>query len=173
MNEDDIRHQLLEETRRVLDRQVTLRETAQGQGEKPPEPGDVFVLDRTADYDVEWAVIAQDPADARRLLTVPADGCSLVGSTDVEVSEAAPVGPLVLRCRFGRWLNVDHFDPGSRVGVLDPDDIARARHKCSEVEDGAIKAAVVTLEIDDNPEYLDWVEDVLLPAQLALAGPLT
>lgn len=154
-----------------------------GLAEKPPEPGDVFVLDRTSDFDVEWAIIARDLADEQRLFIVPADGCSLVGSTDVEISEVAPFGPLVLRCRFGRWLDARHFDPGFRVGFLDPDDVARARHKCTEVEEAGgtaaggtaagATAASVPHEIDDDPEYLDWVEDVLLPAQLALAGSRT
>ena len=172
MSEADARRRLMEDTRRALEQHSAERRAVDERREEPPEPGDLFVLERTAEFEVEWAVIARDPADARRLLTVPADGCSFVGSTDVEISEEATSGPLVLRCRFGRWLDVNHFGPGSRVGVLAPGDVARARDKCHEVEDGGGRRSKL-LDFDDDPDYRDWVDEVLLPAQLALAGPLT
>ncbi len=164
---------LVKETRRALDRHAAERAAVEERREEPPEPGDVFVLERTAEFDVEWAIIARDPADSRRLLTVPADGCSFVGATDVEVSERAQFGPLVLRCRFGSWLDAALFGPGARVGVLDPEDVARAFRQWSVIEAGAGDGSGVEHEVDEDPDYQDWVDDVLLPARLALTRPPT
>jgi hypothetical protein len=171
MNDSDSRFRFIEETRRALERHASERAAVDGDGAESPAPGDVYVLDRTAEFDVEWAIIDRDPVNAERLLTVPADGCSLVGSADVEVSEVAPFGPLVLRCRFGSWIDAECFDPGIRVGVLGPDDVARARLKLSEVEQRSLDDPGSTLDADLDPDYRDWVEGVLVPARLALAGP--
>ena len=170
---DSRRSRLLEETRQAFDRHATRRAAARDNGAGSPAPGDVYVLDRTAEFDVEWAIIDRDPGNAERLLTVPADGCSLVGSADVEVSEMAPFGPLVLRCRFGSWIDAECFDPGVRVGVIGPDDVARALVKLGEVEDGRLEGHGSNPDTDLDPDYRDWVEGVLVPARLALAGPLT
>lgn len=172
MKESDSRTRLLEETRRALDRHTSLKAGMQGNGAKPPEPGDVYVLERTAEFDVEWAIIDRDPDNSDRLLTVPADGCSFVGSADVEVPEVAPFGPLVLRCRFGSWIDAGCFEPGFRVGRLGPDDVARARHKLTEVDEGTVEGHDA-FDTDLDPDYRDWVEDVLVPARLALARPCT
>lgn len=158
---------LVRETKRALERHAAGRAAVEDLRETPPAPGDVFVLERTAEFDVEWAVIARDPADEQRLLTVPADGCSFVGTSDVEISEEALVGPLVLRCRFGSWLDAALIGPGARVGVLDPDDVARAFRQWTVIEAGAAGGSAPALETED-PDYQDWIDDVLLPARLAL-----
>ncbi len=163
-----VRARLQKATRRAVRRYAAVQVMVESLIDKPLEPGDLFVLRAAAAFDVEWAAIARHPAHPQRLLVVPADGCSLVGSTDVEVSESAPCGPLVLRCRFGRWLGAAAFDPPTRVGVLDPGDVARARFKWSEIEKGD-DLAPAGRGADEDPDYQDWVADVLVPACLALA----
>lgn len=160
-----------DEIRRLTTRALTRLERARVEerrrGDAPPQPGDLFLLRETADFDVQWAVTERH---GESLFVVPADTHPLVGSTDVAVPASGPCGALTLRCGFGAWLPAAAFDPGLRTGVLAPPDLARARRKRSEVERGAVLGTADEREADAEPEYLGWAEDVLVRAQAALAG---
>ncbi|MCP4654812.1 MAG: hypothetical protein GY856_05265 [bacterium] len=156
---------LREETGRVWKDASPLR-----RGSEPPAPGDVVVLERTARFDVEWAVLSRDPEDLARLLVVAADGQPLVGSADVEIPISSPAGPLTLRCRFGGWIDAGRLTSPTHTGSLSAEDLARARQRRNEVERDAVAGSVVTQEVDDDPEYLDWVAETLEPAWHALAA---
>lgn len=138
-------------------------------GSQPPAPGDVVVLERTARFDVEWAVLARDAEDPARLLVVAADGQPLVGSADVGIPASSPGGPLTLRCRFGGWVDAGRLTSPTHTGSLAADDLARARQSRNEVERDAVIGSVVTQEVDDDPEYLDWVAETLEPAWQTLS----
>lgn len=55
----------------------------------------------------------------------------------------------------------------SRVptGVLDPDDVARARRRCREIEQGALTGSFLARDAEQEAEYQDWVVKVLAPAR--------
>ncbi len=164
------RAQLLRATRQAVRRQADLRAQIGSQVERPPAPGDVFGVAQTAGTGVEWVILASDPEDSRRLLAAPADGGTLLGSGDLAMSESAPSGPLTVRCRFGAWLDAELFDPRSRTAVLSLADLARARDRWHQISDGVFSGSVLGREVDDDPEYRDWLDEVVAPAHRALAG---
>jgi hypothetical protein len=139
---------------------------------RQPEVGDLYVLAETADFPVEWAILDRRTGNPERLLAVPADTNPLAGSADVEVLANEPAGPLSLRCRFGLWVDAARFDPSRRTGALTPDAVARALARRGELEAGESAASPFAWEADADPEYEDWVREVLVPAHAALARPL-
>ncbi len=126
--------------------------------DRPLEPGDLYLLSATAEHAVEWAILDRDPADPRRLLAVPADTNSLVGSADVAVREDAPRGCLSLRCAYPVWLDAGAFDPEMRTGLLEPETLERARCKHGEVERGTAFGSFLEREIDGEADYREWLE---------------
>jgi hypothetical protein len=143
------------------------------QDARPPEPGDLFVLLETAEFPVEWALLDRRSGDSGQLLAVAADTNPLAGSADVEIFAGEPAGPLSLRCRFGLWVDASRLDPSRRTGVLDPDAVARAMAKRAELETGEVTASPLAYEADADPEYQDWVHEVLAPAHSILSQPAT
>lgn len=138
---------------------------------RPPETGDLYVLAETAGFPVEWAVLDAPAGGDGRYLAVPADTNPLAGSADVEILANEPAGPLSLRCRFALWLDAARFDPDRRTGALAPDAVARALEKKAALEAGDPAASPLAWEVDADPEYEDWVREVLIPAHAALALP--
>ena len=160
--------ELVAESLRALDRYEQKQEALAGESARPPTQGDVYVLEPTRDFHLEWVLVANDPADPDRFLAVPADGNFLAGSADVELPDYSAVGSLRLRCRFATWIDATLLKPELRVGVLGSDEVSRARQKWIEVGDGGVADPVLAREVDDDPEYKDWVEDVLIPARRRL-----
>lgn len=132
-----------------------------------PTPGGVYILEDTAEHSVEWIVVAHDPADAERFLVVPADGNFLVGSEDLELEDTV-LGTVVARCRWGIWVDAEFFDPGLRAAVLGTEDVARIRRKWLDVGDGRTTGSILAQEVDADPAYTEWIEDVVAPARQAL-----
>ena len=130
--------------------------------------GDVYVLEETRDFSLEWVLVAHDPADPERFLAIPADGNFLVGSADLELPADSPLGSLALRCRFATWIDARHLRPELKVGVLSGADVAQARRRWLEIGAGELTGSALAREVDDDPEYQEWVEDVLIPARRAL-----
>jgi len=127
----------------------------------PPQPGDLFVLAATADLPVEWAILDRRPGKAAgELLAVPADTRALAGSADVEVPAELSGGPLSLRCRFGVWLDATLFEPELRSGALTPDIVAEALQRFRRLEAGDLEASPLAEEVDADPEYADWIQEV-------------
>lgn len=152
----------------ALDHYEASQKTLVEDGERLPTPGDVYVLEATRVLEVEWVIVAHDPADASRFLVVPADSHVLVGSADVELDDDVSLGALKLRCRFGTWIDATHLRPHLRVGTLEPEDLARARQRWLDIGDGKLSGDVLSLEVDDDPGYQDWVDDVLVTARQTL-----
>jgi len=138
---------------------------------RAPELGDLYVFAETAGFPVEWAVLDAPAGGPGRCLAVPADTNPLAGSADVEILANEPAGPLSLRCRFALWLDAARFDPDRRTGALAPDAVARALEKKAALEAGDPAASPLSWETDADPEYEDWVREVLIPAHAALASP--
>ena len=140
-------------------------------GGLPPEAGELVLFPETADLPVEWAVLGRDPGRPGLVLVVPADTNPQAGTTDVEVPEGSPVAPLALRCAFGVWIGEARLDTARRTGdVLDPEDVSAARRVWEARERGEPVGSLLAEEVDVDPEYRDWIEDVLLPARAALTA---
>lgn len=134
----------------------------------PPAPGDLFVLPETAELPVEWAVLDRDPGRPDRFLAVPADASPLAGSADVVVSEEEPGGPLSLRCAHPVWIDGAALAPERRTGSLAPGAVEAARRKVREVAAGQPKASPLAWEVDQDPEYRDWLAETAAPAKAAV-----
>ncbi len=155
-----LREQLRQRTGAARARLAAVDTEVAGRRDEPPDPGDLFVLAETAEHDVEWAILERDPEDPRRLLVVPADTVSLVGSGDVAAPEDAARGPSSLRCAHAVWVDADAFDPERRTGFLDPETVERARRKCKDVAQGTASGTVLEREVDGEAEYREWIEAI-------------
>lgn len=152
----------LEALERCEEKQAALKDGAN----RSPMRGDVYALRETADDDVDWVLVAHDPADARCFLAVPADDHFLAGSADVEFAD----GSLWLRCRFATWIDAELLAADLRVGMVPSTDVERARQRWLDLGDGKVTGSVLAREVDDDPEYKDWCGDVLEPARRRVAG---
>lgn len=140
-------------------------------GGRRPEAGELVLFPETADLPVEWAVLGRDPDRPGLVLVVPADTYTKAGTTDVEVSEGSPVAPLTLRCAFGTWTGEARLSMARRTGdVLESQDVSAARRVWEARERGEPVGSLLAEEVDADPEYQDWIEDVLVPARVALAA---
>lgn len=140
-------------------------------GDRPPEPGDLVFIPETADLPVEWAVLGRDPGRPGLVLVVPADTNPKVGTADVEVPKGSPVAPLTLRCGFGVWIGEAQLRTARRTGdALDPQDVSAAKRVWEAREGGEPVGSLLAEEVDVDPEYRDWIEDVLIPARAALTA---
>jgi len=145
-----------------------LRTTADRTVGRPAEVGDLFVLEATSDFPVEWALLDRRGAEGP-FLAVPGDSHPFLGSRDLEVGTST--GLLTLRCQAGLWLEPAAFEPGLRVGTLEPGDLERARLKVREVAQRGFTPDPFLEETDLSPEYEEWMRDVVQPARAA-AGSL-
>ncbi len=134
----------------------------------PPRPGDTFLFRETSSYGVEWLVVEADLENQRRLLVVPVDDSPLVGSRDVEAADACD-SPLSIRCASGVWLDAQAFDPELRTGSLQPEVVAEVRQRRNEIKDGTVEGTILEQEVDDDPAYKAWLDEVLGPALATLA----
>lgn len=142
-----------------------------GDRDRPPEPGELVFFPETADLPVEWAVLGRDPGRPRLVLIVPADTNPKAGTADIEVPEGSPMAPLTLRCGFGVWIGEARLGTARRTGdVLDPQDVSTAKRVWEALERGEPVGSLLAEEVDTDPEYRDWIEDVLIPARAALTA---
>lgn len=130
-----------------------------------PSAGDLYVLARAGDGPLEWAVLYRA---AGRCLVVPADSFPLAGSSDVAVNRTAASGPLRLRCAFAVWIDAKLLDGRERSGFVAAGVVEEARAKLAAVEDGEVSALPSELEADRDPEYEDWIDEVVAPGRDAL-----
>lgn len=142
------------------------RELEQRRG-RAPEPGEIFVLSETAELPVEWALLEARP---KAFLAIPADTQPLAGSRDFALSASVLSGPLVLRCGHAVEIAPSRLRPELRTGLLDPRSLAAARSLQKALADGTAAEDPMGEEIDRDPEYRDWVEEVLDPARAVLVG---
>ena len=138
--------------------------------DEPPRPGDLYVVAQATEEPLEWLVVDTESAGRDRLLVVPADPQSLVGSADVAVADDEPGGPLALRCGHGAEIDVALLDAEMRTGSVADETLDRVRDKRQQLADGQLRASTEQVETDADPEYAMWIEDVVAPARAALAG---
>lgn len=147
-------------------RAVLERELEQRRG-RAPEPGEIFVLSETAELPVEWALLEARP---KAFLAIPADTQPLAGSRDFALGANVLSGPLVLRCGHAAEIAASRLRPELRTGLLDPHSLAAARSLQAALAAGTAAEDPLGEEVDRDPEYRDWVEEVLDPARAVLVG---
>jgi hypothetical protein len=150
-----------EDLRALLERELEERRG------RAPEPGEIFVLSETAELPVEWALLEARP---KSFLAIPADTQPLAGSRDFALGANVLSGPLVLRCGHAAEIEASRLRPELRTGLLDPHSLAAARALQAALANGTAAADPVGEEVDRDPEYRDWVEEVLDPARGVLVG---
>lgn len=155
----------------VRDLLALARQAAAGRSEPrvatedaPPRPGEVFVHQATASWDVEWAVLAND---AGGLLVVPADASSLVGSADFAARDKDG-HCLTLRCRLAIRSAAGLFLGQARTAVLVDADLLQAQQRQHHVESREETGTFSERQLDEDPEYVDWIQGVLMPAVAVL-----
>ena len=138
----------------------------------PPDdtlrPGGLYLFPETAELPIEWAVLEAGPGITRPLL-VPADVQPFVGRADVAVPSSELWGPLALRCGFPVRVPETAFEAGGwkRTGSLTPKTLALARQRQRELAAGGGPPPKRGFA-DEDPEYRNWVAEVLEPARAAL-----
>jgi hypothetical protein len=153
---------------RALGRWAAERAALAAEGDRPARPGDLFAPPATARWPVEWLAVGPAPGAPGRLLAVPADAHPLAGSGDVAIPEAAPGGPLTVRCRFAVEIAAADLDPASRSGVVGGETLAEVARVRSDLDAGRLVASEEQEEIESSPEYRRWVAEAIAPACAAL-----
>jgi hypothetical protein len=144
--------------------QERVRQEARG---AEPWPGDLFVLPETAAFPVEWLLVER--ARQGRCRVVAADATPLLGRADVALPPGAAAGPLSVRWAVEAEVEALSLRRGERTGTLTAEDLDRVRRKREELAAGAIADPRLGPHGEPDPEYEDWVDEVLLPARAALS----
>jgi len=164
----------LEEIRRVtadaVERYRVTQAALASTGQRPPQPGDLYLFPGPAAIDQSWAIIA-GPCERGLLFAVPADGHPFAGLTDVVIAEADPCGPLVLRCGYGLWIHPSDLPPGGWIGILEDRHVRRAARKMAQIAAGKLEGTASQWEAEANPDYQDWLGEVERSAE-SLASAL-
>lgn len=134
---------------------------------REPAAGDLFALPETAELPVEWAVLGADPGTAGLWVAVPADTNPLRGPGDLWLGPGEPGGPLCLRCRFAVRLPRAVLETARRSGTLSTEIPVRALALHRDHERGELPPDPLAEEVARDPEYGDWEDHVLAPAQAA------
>ncbi len=140
---------------------------ANADADRAPRAGDVYHLKATAAYDVVWAITAHDPADGR-FLVVPLDAGTQVGTADVAVRDDPDSAPRVARCTYGAWVERETLASGHRVDTLSEIAAGHIRSKWHDLGDGRLTGNALQKDTDEDPEYEDWIQEVVASARRAL-----
>ncbi len=157
----------------MIRRRALLDQTLHERRQDALRPGDLVVADATEELAIQWAVIHREAGDPGRLLIVPADTFPFVAATDLEICEAATATPLILRCRHGTWVAGDSLDPALRSGTFETAQVSAAWRKYEETQGSGDYGSTSDREIDTDPEYQDWIREVLEPARAVWDDPVS
>jgi hypothetical protein len=160
MTDETMPQALWQETRRAAD--------SAAESIKPAENGSVLVsqvliLPELGEPRLAWAVLRRETGATERRMLVAADVNPLVGSGDVAVPGLL-TGPLTLRCRFAMWVNEREVRATQLLGTLPPEALALAEARRQALEAGRPVGTFSEQETEEDPEYQDWIEDVVRPA---------
>lgn len=131
-----------------------------------PDPGlvgRVLILSEAGEPRLAWAALHREAGDGARLLLVAADVNPLVGSGDVAVADPG-IGALTLRCRFAVRASEHDLGPATLLGTLPAEPLARAEARWQEIAEGRSVGTFTEQETEEDPEYQDWIDDVVRPA---------
>ncbi len=143
------------------------RERQQERELRGPRPADLYVLEDSAGSLLEWAVLATPAGNVPQVELIPADSLALIGTGDV-VSSGGDRSPLALRCRYPVLLPAAALEPRRRSGTISEGTLEKARNKKTRIEMGESVGSALERQVDAEPEYQSWCEDVLEPARESL-----
>jgi hypothetical protein len=169
MTDETLPPGLWQETRRAADAWEQARGPRGGEpGPGPSDAGQVLILPELGEPRLAWAVLRREAGENGRRLLVAADVNPLVGSGDIAVT--APVtGSLTLRCRFAVWVSEREIGAATLLATLPPEALARADSRWRTLAAGGPAGTFTEQETEEDPEYQDWIEDVVRPAVGQLA----
>ncbi|MEM9595699.1 MAG: hypothetical protein AAGD06_15610 [Acidobacteriota bacterium] len=153
--------------RQTLEAAKVLRGRTAASPGAAPEPGELYLCRRTAEFPVEWLVVA---VEGRRYRVVAVDDYPLVGSRDVELPSGALGGAAVARCGHGDWVGPKVLEPELRVAVLPEPDLGGVTAKVRALEEGPPEPTLLETVAEGDPEFQDWTEGTLAPAVEALSA---
>lgn len=166
---DALRHHL---AKRMEERLDTLRrseesrkfevDSREGQG----RAGDLLLLSVSQAFPVEWLLLGPDPEHAGHVLAVAADTHPMSGSGDFSLPGESAMAPLTLRLAESVSIP-ETLDTASfrRRGRLEPELLARVLEAREGILRGQTVASERQLETDVDPEYEDWIREVVQPAR--------
>ncbi len=163
MTDETLPPDLWQETRRAAEAWGRHAGGSRGDASGPVGAGQVLALPELDEPRLAWAVLRREKDE---LLLVAADVNPLVGSGDVAVTAATgPVtSPLTLRCRFAVRMSEREIGPATLLGILSPEALARADSRWWALTEGQPVGTFSEQETEEDPEYQDWIEDVVRPA---------
>jgi hypothetical protein len=167
MNAEHQRESLRSATARAMARVGEDDRFPRGGADEPLRPGDLVALPATAEYPLEWLVVATGGRGGRALV-VPADVHPAVGSGDVAIPPRERGGPLRLRCRFAVRVEGALLASGRVTGVVDADVVARVRRRVREQRADRPGAAPLRPGADEEEAVRDWIAEAVAPAREAL-----
>jgi hypothetical protein len=132
-----------------------------------PWPGGLYVLPETADFSVEWLLVERERRGRCRI--VAADTHPLLGLADVAIPPEAPGGPLSVRCAVGLSIEIKSLKRGQRTGTLTAEDLDLVRRRYQEQDAAVLADSRLGAGREPDPDYEDWLDEVLLPARAALS----
>lgn len=163
MTDETLPSGLWQETRQAAQAWEQARGPREGEPAEPVLVGQVLILPEIGEPRLAWAVLRQQTGEKERRLLVAADVNPLVGSGDVAVIQSG-VGSLTLRCRFAVWVSEREFSATTLLGTLPPEALSRADSRLQAIEGGRPMGTFSEQETEEDPEYQDWIEDVVRPA---------
>jgi hypothetical protein len=156
---------LRQETRQAA---AAWKQARDPRGDELAEPspglvGQVLILPELGEPRLAWAVLRRKEGEDEQRLLVATDVNPLVGSGDVAVT-APVVGSLNLRCRFAVWVSERDLSATTLLGTLPPEALSRADSRRQAIEAGRPVGTFSEQETEEDPEYQDWIEEVVRPA---------
>lgn len=138
-------------------------EQARGDRSSPGLPGQVLTLPELDEPRVAWAVLRRKETEEDLRLLIAADINPLVGDGDVAVTGPG-IGALTLRCRFGVQVGERELGEATLLGTLPSETLSRAASLRQAIESGGPVGTFSEQETGEDPEYQDWIDDVIRPA---------
>lgn len=133
------------------------------------QPGCVVVLPDLEEPRLAWAVLRKAPSNGDRWLLAATDSNPLLGTGDVAVA-GPEIGLQTVRCRFAVAARVEDLGIVTPFGTLPDDALARVEARLKAIEENLSLGTLSEHETEEDPEYQDWLDDVVRPAVARLAA---
>lgn len=127
--------------------------------------GDVYVFPATAAAGIEWVCVLPHVDDDQLWFMIPLDQHPLAGTWDIAVPESSDAGPGTLRCGRGIWVHAADLTGVVRSGFLESAYVNAARQRIAAMVSDSEEVQSVRAEVDDDPDYEDWLAEVTAAAE--------
>jgi len=121
-------------------------------------PGELFLF--PIDVVVKWCATFTHSKDDDLWYIVPGDEFPEVGTRDVVLPDSCDEAPLVFRCGNGIWVHVNDFDFDQRIGQIDRQLVEQIRDHLGRIVKNDLPTVDSLVETDDDPDYIEWVEEL-------------